>query len=138
MFLPWRDHSFLFDEDDVGKGKNGLFWIQRTNGNIENYSNSALNAEINADTEPVTGIQFIETGHETFREEMHYFDNIAPSDDIPNHLLFLYLNTGLFLMTTGILMIVKNQSILIFCGCLEFFGSFNIILQARLVNDILF
>ena len=65
---------------------------------------------------------------------MHYFDNLAPSDDIPNHLLLLYLNTGLFLMITGILMIVKDQNLLVFCGCLVFFGSLNIIVQARLHN----
>ena len=32
-------------------------------------------------------------------------------------------------MITGILMIVKNQNFLIFCGCLVFFGSLNIIAQ---------
>jgi hypothetical protein len=87
-----------------------------------------------AEVESVTGIQFIETGDDTFHEEMHYFDNLAPSDDIPNHLLLLYLNTGLFLMITGILMIVKDQNLLVFCGCLVFFGSLNIIVQARLHN----
>ena len=107
MFLPWRDYSFLFDEDDI-----------------------ALNDELNSEEESVTGIQFIETGQETFSNEMHYFDNLAPSEDIPNHLLLLYLNTGLFLMITGILMIVKDQSLVVFCGCLVFFGSLNIIVQA--------
>ena len=110
MFLPWRDYSFLFDEDD-----------------------EALKDQLNSEVESVTGIQFIETGQETFSEEMHYFDNLAPSDDIPNHLLLLYLNTGLFLMITGILMIVKDQSLSVFCGCLVFFGSLNIIAQASLI-----
>ena len=98
----------MFDEDDI-----------------------ALNDELNSEEESVTGIQFIETGQETFSEEMHYYDNLAPSDDIPNHLLLLYLNTGLFLMITGILMIVKDQNLLVFCGCLVSFGSLNIIVQAR-------
>ena len=90
-----------------------------------------MNDELNGGVESVTGIQFIETGNETFSEEMHYFDNIAPPGDIPNHLLLLYLNTGLFFMITGILMIVKNQSLLVFCSCLVIFGSLNIIVQAR-------
>ena len=88
-----------------------------------------MNDELYSEVEAVTGIQFIETGYETFNQEMLYFDNIAPPDEIPNHLLLLYLNTGLFLMITGILMIVKKQNLLVFCGCLEIFGILNIIVQ---------
>ena len=95
---------------------------------IWNYS--ALNDELYSEEESVTGVQFIETGYETFNQEMLYFDNIAPPDEIPNHLLLLYLNTGLFLMITGILMLVKKQSLLVFCGSLEIFGILNIIVQA--------
>ena len=90
-----------------------------------------MNDEIYSEVESVTGIQFIETGYETFNQEMLYFDNIAPPDEIPNHLLLLYLNTGLFLMITGILMILKQQNLLVFCGCLEIFGILNIIVQVQ-------
>ena len=89
----------------------------------------ALIDELNAETETVTGIQFVETATESFKYEMHFFDNITPSDDIPNHLLLLYLNCGLFLFATGLLMIFRTNKLKAVCISLSIFGSSNIIFQ---------
>ena len=104
---------------------------------LNKFSIAALYAEINQQEEVVTGIQFRETGTETFHEEMHYFDNIAPSDDIPNHLLLLYLTTGLFFFVTGLLMIFRNNNLFNLCCCFVIFGSVNIGFQVKFINSLI-
>ena len=130
MFLPWRDHSFLFDEDDLGV-------LSFDTVLLEKISIAALYAEINQEEEVVTGVQFRETGTETFHEEMHYFDNIAPSDDIPNHLLLLYLTTGLFFFVSGLLMIFRDNNLFHLCCCFVIFGSVNIGFQVKYINPLI-
>ena len=59
--------------------------------------------------ESVTSAQFRETGEEVFTEEPLMFDYITPSDEIPNHLLLLYLNLGTFILVIGIIVIVRAR-----------------------------
>ena len=110
MFLPWRDHSFLFDEDDIE------YWER-----------------INNPVQLITGAPFVETGEEIVTEEMLYFDALIPSDDIPNHLLLLYLNIGVFLLTTGLTFTFTQFNILTLALIMIIMGLLNILLQVRFV-----
>lgn len=91
----------------------------------------ALWDEINNPIESVTGPQFRETGDETFTEETLLFDFISPSDDIPNHLVLLYLNLGIFMAIIGITFIFKQFNILILSVVMVIMGSINIMLQVQ-------
>ena len=110
MFLPWRDHSFLFDEDDIE------YWER-----------------INNPVQLITGAPFVETGEEIVTQEMLYFDALIPSDDIPNHLLLLYLNIGVFLLTTGLVFTFTQFNILTLALIMITMGLLNIVLQVRFV-----
>ena len=111
MMIPWRDHSFLKDEDDL-----------------------ALLKDLESAKEPpVTGKQFYEHFHEEFQEPvtevMEYFDNLEHDGSTKNHILLFGLDIGLFLTITGLLMIYKHPSMVIFCVSLGTFGVLNILLQ---------
>ena len=106
MFLPWRDHSFLFDEDDIE------YWER-----------------INNPVQLITGVPFVETGEEIVTQEMLYFDALIPPDDIPNHLLLLYLNIGVFLLTTGLIFSFTQFNILTLAIIMIIMGVLNIVLQ---------
>ena len=106
MFLPWRDHSFLFDEDDIE------YWER-----------------INNPVKLITGVPFVETGEEIVTQEMLYFDALIPPDDIPNHLLLLYLNIGVFLLTTGLIFSFTQFNILTLAIVMIIMGVLNIVLQ---------
>ena len=106
MFLPWRDHSFLFDEDDI-------FYWERINNPVQ----------------LITGVPYVETGQEVVTQQMLYFDALVPSDDIPNHLLLLYLNIGIFLLTTGLVFTFIQFDIVILALIMIVMGILNIILQ---------
>ena len=106
MFLPWRDHSLLFDEDDI-------FYWERINNPVQ----------------LITGVPYVETGQEVVTQEMLYFDALVPPDDIPNHLLLLYLNIGIFLLTTGLVFTFIQFDIVILALIMIVMGILNIILQ---------
>ena len=113
MFLPWRDHSFLFDEDDIE------YWER-----------------INNPVKLITGVPFVETGEEIVTQEMLYFDALIPPDDIPNHLLLLYLNIGVFLLTTGLIFSFTQFNILTLAIVMIIMGVLNIVLQVMFFNNI--
>ena len=113
MFLPWRDHSFLFDEDDIE------YWER-----------------INNPVESVTGETFVETGQtgkEIVTQDILYFDGLIPPDDIPNHLLLLYLNIGVFLLITGLIFSFIQFNIVILSLIMIIMGVLNIIFQVIFV-----
>ena len=147
MFLPWRDHSFFFDEDDIGMKRHELnFWVTvYVIGCISSQPQhvikphcygstcpvSALWDAINNPVESVTGAQFRETGEETFTQETLLFDAISPADEIPNHLLLLYLNLGTFLFVTGLIFAFNKFDVVILCIVMMVMGSLNIIFQVN-------
>ena len=115
MMIPWRDHSFLKDEDDL----------------------ALLDDLYAANEEPVTGKQFYEhlfpeAVTESGTDTMLYFNNLEHDGSTKNHILLFGLDIGLFLTITGLLMIYKQPSVLLFCISLALFGVLNILLQARL------
>ena len=111
MFLPWRDHSFLFDEDDID------YWER-----------------INSPVEFITGVPFRETGgQEVVTQEMLYFDALIPPDDIPNHLLLLYLNIGVFFLITGLVFSFINFNVVILSLIMIIMGVLNIIFQVNFI-----
>ena len=110
--IPWRDYSFLKDEDDI-----------------------ALLEELNsADEEPVTGKQFYE---HTFEEsvtpdvsqDMIYFDNFSHDVSTKNHILLFQIILGMFCTTVGLLMIYKPFKITNLSIILAVFGSLNTFFQ---------
>ena len=107
MMIPWRDYSFLKDEDDL-----------------------ALLDEIHsAKEEPVTGaLAVTESGPRT----IDFFNNFEHDGSTKNHILLFGLDLGLFLTVTGPFMIYKHPSMVIFCVSLAAFGVLNILLQVRL------
>ena len=95
------------------------------------FSSSALWDEINNPVEFVTSPQFRETGEEVWTDDILLFDGIEPSDDIPNHLLLLYLNLGVFLLILGLLLFFKQFKVVIISLVLVIMGCLNIIFQVR-------
>ena len=85
--------------------------------------------------ESVTGAQFRETGEEVFTEEPLMFDYIAPSDEIPNHLLLLYLNLGTFLLVIGVIFALKQFNVVILCIVMIVMGSLNVIFQVIIIPN---
>ena len=83
--------------------------------------------------ESVTSAQFRETGEEVFTEEPLMFDYITPSDEIPNHLLLLYLNLGTFILVIGIIFTLRKFSVVILCIVMITMGSLNIIFQGNII-----
>ena len=71
----------------------------------------------------------METGQEVVTQQMLYFDALVPPDDIPNHLLLLYLNIGIFLLTTGLVFTFIQFDIVILALIMIVMGILNIILQ---------
>ena len=123
MFLPWRDHSFLWDEDDIG-------WLIICWGSV--LVNSAVVdywQRINNPVPAVTGVPFRETGEEVVTQEILYFDALIPPDDIPNHLLLLYLNIGVFLLLIGLIFTFCQFNIVILALIMISMGLLNIIFQ---------
>ena len=105
---------------------------------VKNYEShecsvSALWDSIQNPVESVTGAQFRETGDEVYTEEPLMFDYIAPSDEIPNHLLLLYLNLGTFLLVTGVIFALKQFNVVILCIVMIVMGSLNIIFQVNII-----
>ena len=96
---------------------------------------SALWDAIQNPVESVTGAQFRETGEEVFTEEPLMFDYIAPSDEIPNHLLLLYLNLGTFLLIIGVIFALKQFSVVILCIVMIVMGSLNVIFQVGMITN---
>ena len=96
---------------------------------------SALWDSIQNPVESVTGAQFRETGEEVFTEEPLMFDYIAPSDEIPNHLLLLYLNLGTFLLVIGVIFALKQFSVVILCIVMIVMGSLNVIFQVGMITN---
>ena len=115
MMIPWRDYIFLKDEDDL-----------------------ALLQELqSAKEEPVTGRQyyehfFPEAVPESGFNTIEYFNNYEHDGSTKNHILLFGLDLGLFLTVTGLFMIYKHPSIVIFCFSLATSGVLNIILQVKL------
>jgi hypothetical protein len=112
--IPWRDYTFL-KEDDL----------------------ALLDDLYSANEEPVTGKQFYEhnfpeAATEFGTDTMLYFNSLEHDGSAKNHILLFGLDIGLFLTITGLLMIYKHPSVLLFCVSLAFFGVLNILLQARL------
>ena len=87
--------------------------------------------EINNPVEYVTAPQFRETGEEVFTEDVLLFDAIVPSDDIPNHLLLLYLNLGVCLLILGVIFLFKQFNIFIVSLVMFIMGCINIVLQVN-------
>ena len=106
--IPWRDYSFLSDEDDL-----------------------ALLAELeDANEEPVTAKQFYEhSGYISPNPTIHYFNMFAHDGSVKNHVLLFGLDIGLFLSTTGLLILYNQPSIYILSVSLAVFGILNIFLQ---------
>ena len=67
MFLPWRDHSFLWDEDDIGWFLPGqqLVKLSKFNPNVADYWHRRNNP-----VPAVTGVPFRETGQEVVTQEI--------------------------------------------------------------------
>ena len=130
MFLPWRDHSFLWDEDDIGWLINN--YIQWFNNFIRYPLPPPLLdywQRINNPVTAITGVPFRETGQETVTQEILYFDALIPPDDIPNHLLLLYLNIGVFLLLIGLIFTFCQFNIVILALIMIIMGLLNIIFQ---------
>jgi hypothetical protein len=115
MMIPLRDYSFLKDEDDL----------------------ALLDELRSAKEEPVTGRQyyehfFPESVTESSINTIEYFNNYEHDGSTKNHILLFGLDLGLFLTVTGLFMIYKHPSMIIFCVSLAAFGVLNILLQVRL------
>ena len=116
MMIPWRDYSFLKDEDDI----------------------ALLDDLRAANEEPVTGKKFYEHYFkEAFTEsniaaDMEYFNNFEHDGSTKNHILLFGLDIGLFLTVTGLLMIYKQPNVFLFSLSLAIFGIINIFLQVTL------
>ena len=114
--IPWRDYSFLSDEDDL----------------------ALLDELDNANEEPVTAKQFYEhSGYNSPRPAVHYFNMFAHDGSVKNHVLLFGLDIGLFLTTTGLFIIYNQPSIYILCVSLAVFGILNISLQVHCNKTIL-
>ena len=69
-------------------------------------------------------------------EEMLYFDALIPPDDIPNHLLLLYLNIGVFLLIVGLIFTFCQFNIVILATVMIIMGLLNIIFQVTSVAPV--
>ena len=112
--IPWRDHSFLSDEDDIM---------------LVEYLKSKQE-------EPVTARQFYElylTNYDPNTEpSIIYFDNL--SNDLTfmdkNHFLLFLILLGCFTTTLGFLLLYKSLTLRLLCGLLVLFGILDITLQS--------
>ena len=112
--IPWRDHSFLSDEDDIM---------------LVEYLKSR-------EEEPVTARQFYElylTNYDPNTEpSIIYFDNL--SNDLTfmdkNHVLLFLILLGSFTTTLGFLLFYKSLTLRLLCGLLVLFGFLDISLQS--------
>ena len=111
--IPWRDHSFLSDEDDV-------YFREKLKLMKENRS-------------PATKPQFSELlkpDVSTTEIPFMYFDHLHAGDgEDKNHVLLFYLNLGMMSTTLGVLWILKYKMMTVICLLLLLFGATNIILQ---------
>ena len=128
MFLPWRDHSFLWDEDDIGLS----VFLVRTRIMFSLSLSLDYWERINNPVPAVTGVPFRETGQEVVTQEILYFDALLPPDDIPNHLLLLYLNIGVFLLLIGLIFTFCQFNIVLLALIMITMGLLNIIFQVNL------
>ena len=116
MMIPWRDYSFLKDEDDL-----------------------ALLDEIHsAKEEPVTGAEAVtESGPRT----IDFFNNFEHDGSTKNHILLFGLDLGLFLTVTvttvwsSSVLAWQLLGVLIFCYRLDLIEYFwlKIILQTFVI-----
>ena len=110
--IPWRDHSFITDEDDIQLAKD----LEKLN------------------EEPVTGRQFyelypsnnVDSNTET---SIIYFDNLNTGGADKNHVLLFLLTCGSFTTCLGLLIYHKLLTFTLFCGLLVVFGFVDLILQ---------
>ena len=114
--IPWRDHSFITDEDD-------LYFREKLK----------LKEDRLLATAPVPGSQFYEDdipGGKTTETSILYFDHLDTGDDEDrNHVLLFSLNLGLFTTSLGVLWILKYKMIPVICLLLFLFGCTNFLLQ---------
>ena len=114
--IPWRDHSFITDEDDI-------YFREKL----------SLKQERLLSTAPVSGSQFYEVdipGGKTTETSILYFDHLDTGDDADrNHVLLFSLNLGLFTTSLGVLWILKYKMIPVISVLLLLYGCLNLLLQ---------
>ena len=114
--IPWRDHSFLTDEDDI-------YFREKLK----------LKEERLLATGSVSGSQFYEVdipGSRTTETSILYFDHLQSGDDEDrNHVLLFFLNLGVFTTSLGVLWVLKYKLIPVLCLLLLLFGCTNSVLQ---------
>ena len=112
--IPWRDHSFITDEDD-------LYFREKLK----------LKEERLLATGPVPGSQFYEVDSRTTTETpILYFDHLHTGDDEDrNHVLLFYLNLGVFTTSLGVLWVLKYKLVPVISLLLLLFGCTNLVLQ---------
>ena len=111
--IPWRDHSFLADEDDI-------------------YFREKLKLQNNPPS-PATGSQFYEVhvaDERTTERDLLHFDHLQSGDDEDkNHILLFSLSLGLMTTSLGVLWLLKYKLLTVVCLLLLMFGLTNILLQ---------
>ena len=109
--IPWRDHSFLKDEDDI----------------------QLLEDLEKAKEEPVTAKQYYELYPNSFdlntEPPVVMFDNLDLGDADKNHVLLFFLSIGPFTTLLGGVIYKKWLSLIVMCSLLVGFGSLDIVLQ---------
>ena len=114
--IPWRDHSFITDEDDI-------YFREKLK----------LKHERLLATAPVSGSQFYEADisrSRTTEASVLYFDHLhTGGEEDKNHVLLFCLNLGVFTTSLGVLWILKYKLIPVICLLLLLFGCTNLILQ---------
>ena len=115
--IPWRDHSFLTDEDDI-------YFREKLK----------LKQERQLATAPVPGSQFYEAvvpeSRTTETSAILYFDHLhTGGEEDRNHVLLFCLNLGVFTTSLGVLWILKYKLIPVICLLLILFGCTNFLLQ---------
>ena len=111
--IPWRDHTFITDEDDIQLAKD----LEKLN------------------EEPVTDRQFYELYPRNNIEDntetsIIYFDNLNNSGADKNHVLLFLLTCGTFTTCLGLILYHKLMTITLLCGILVAFGILDLILQS--------
>ena len=113
VMIPWRDHTFITDEDDIQLAKD----LEKLN------------------EEPVTGRQFYELYPRNNIEDntetsIIYFDNLNTGGADKNHVLLFLLTCGSFTTCLGLILYHKLMTVTLLCGILVVFGILDLILQS--------
>lgn len=111
--IPWRDYSFITDEDDI-------LLVETLKEMSE---------------KPVTGKQFYEPFLSNYdpntEPSVLYFDNLVNDDTLldKNHVLLFLIIIGALQTTLGIMLVKNWFSLRMLCTLLMSFGILDVVLQ---------